>query len=215
MDRRRALRNIGLTTGFVVASPALLNLLQSCTAEKASWIPEFFTPEEGIALTNIVDVIIPKTDTPSASEVNVPQFIDKYIVEVEFEEDQKRYKTRMAGLVAQLKAKYNQDLADITPEQYEEIVAENLKVNGDKRDELNKRISVEGNEIDLDKAEKVEQDNEALAFGMINDLRWSTINAYKNSQKIGEEVLAYDPVPGLYNGCMPLEEATQGRSWSL
>jgi len=215
MDRRRALRNIGLTTGFVVASPALLSLLQSCTAEQASWIPEFFTPEEGIVLTNIVDIIIPKTDTPSASEVNVPQFIDKYIVEVEFEEDQKRYKKRMAGLVNQLKAKYSQDVADITAEQYEEIVAENLKVSGDKRDELNKRISIEGNEIKMDQAEVEEQDNEALAFGMINDLRWTTINAFKNSQKIGEEVLAYDPVPGVYNGCVSLEEVTQGRVWSL
>lgn len=215
MDRRRALRNIGLTTGFVAASPALLNLLQSCTAEKASWIPEFFTPEEGIALTNIVDVIIPKTDTPAASEVNVPQFIDKYILEVEFEKDQKRYKRRMAGLVNQLKSKYNDDLSSITAQEYEEIVADNLKVKGDKRADLNERISIEGNEVELDKAEKVEQDNEALAFGMINDLRWTTINAYKNSQKIGEEVLAYDPVPGVYNGCVPLEEVTQGKAWSL
>lgn len=215
MDRRRALRNIGLTTGFVAASPALLSLLQSCTAEKASWIPEFFTPEEGIALTNIVDVIIPKTDTPSASEVNVPQFIDRYIIEVEFEKDQKRYKRRMAGLVNQLKSKYNEDLSEITAEQYEEIVADNLKVKGDKRKELNERISIEGNEVELDNAEKKEEDNEALAFGMINDLRWTTINAWKNSQKIGEEVLAYDPVPGIYNGCVPLEEVTQGRAWSL
>lgn len=215
MDRRRALRNIGLTTGFVAASPALLSLLQSCTAEKASWIPEFFTPEEGIALTNIVDVIIPKTDTPSASEVNVPQFIDRYIIEVEFEKDQKRYKRRMAGLVNQLKSKYNEDLSEITAEQYEEIVADNLKVKGDKRKELNERISIEGNEVELDNAEKKEEDNEALAFGMINDLRWTTINAWKNSQKIGEEVLAYDPVPGIYNGCVPLEEVTQGKAWSL
>ncbi len=215
MDRRRALRNIGLTTGFVAASPALLNLLQSCTAEQATWTPEFFTPEEGIVLTNIVDVIIPKTDTPSASEVNVPQFIDKYIVEVEFEEDQKRYKRRMEGLVNHLKSKFGDDVASITPEQYEEIVAENLKVSGDKRDDLNKRISIEGNEIELDEAKKQEQDNEALAFGMINDLRWTTINAFKNSQRIGEEVLAYDPVPGIYNGCASLEEVTQGRAWSL
>jgi hypothetical protein len=215
MDRRRALRNIGLTTGFVAASPALLSLLQSCTAEKASWVPQFFTPEEGIVLTNIVDVIIPKTDTPSASEVNVPQFIDQYVKEVEFEDGQKRYKKRMAGLVEQLKSKFNQDVADITAEQYEEIVAENLKVDAQKRKDLSKRISVEGNEIELEGAEKAEQDNEALAFGMINDLRWTTINAFKNSQKIGEEVLAYDPVPGVYNGCVSLEEVTQGKAWSL
>src|SRR5690606_39516426 len=126
---------------------------------------------------------IPKTDTPSASEVNVPQFIDKYIVEVEFEEDQKRYKKRMAGLVNHLKSKFGDDIASISPEQYEEVVAENLKVSGDKRDDLNKRISIEGNEIELDEAKKQEQDNEALAFGMINDLRWTTINAFKN--KIG------------------------------
>lgn len=215
MDRRRALRNIGLTTGFVAASPALLSMLQSCTTEKASWVPQFFTPEEGIVLTNIVDVIIPKTDTPSASEVNVPQFIDQYVKEVEFEDGQKRYKKRMAGLVEQLKSKYNQDVADITAEQYEEIVAENLKVDAQKRKDLNKRISVEGNEIELEGAEKADQDNEALAFGMINDLRWTTINAFKNSQKIGEEVLAYDPVPGVYNGCVSLEEVTQGKAWSL
>ncbi|EIJ38545.1 gluconate 2-dehydrogenase subunit 3 family protein [Galbibacter orientalis] len=215
MDRRRALRNIGLTTGFVVATPTLLSMLQSCTADKATWVPEFFTPEEGVALTNIVDVIIPETDTPSASQVNVPQFIDKYVKEVESDEAQARYRKRMAGLVNQLKATYNEDLNDITPEQYEEIVAANLKVSEDKKKDLNKRISIEGNEVEIGTTENKVEDNEALAFGMINDLRWSTINAFKNSQKIGEEVLAYDPIPGVYNGCMPVEEATGGRAWSL
>lgn len=215
MDRRRALRNIGLTTGFVVATPTLLSMLQSCTADKATWVPEFFTPEEGVALTHIVDVIIPETDTPSASQVNVPQFIDKYVKEVESDEAQARYRKRMAGLVNQLKATYNEDLNDITPEQYEEIVATNLKVSEDKKKDLNDRISIEGNDVEIGTTENKVEDNEALAFGMINDLRWSTINAFKNSQKIGEEVLAYDPIPGVYNGCMPVEEATGGRAWSL
>ncbi|MEL4307225.1 gluconate 2-dehydrogenase subunit 3 family protein [Joostella sp. CR20] len=215
MNRRKALRNIGLTTGFVVATPTLLSMLQSCTADKATWVPEFFTPEEGIALTNIVDVIIPETDTPSASQVNVPQFIDRYVKEVESDEAQARYRKRMAGLVKQLKAKYNEDVSDITPAQYEEIVAENLKVSDDKKNDLNKRISIEGNEVEIGTTENKVEDNEALAFGMINDLRWSVINAYKNSQKIGEEVLAYDPIPGVYNGCMTVEEATGGRTWSL
>ncbi|MCM5662563.1 gluconate 2-dehydrogenase subunit 3 family protein [Galbibacter mesophilus] len=215
MDRRKALRNIGLTTGFVVASPTLLSMLQSCTEDKATWVPKFFTEEEGVVLTNIVDIIIPKTDTPSASEVNVPQFIDQYILEVDTDEAQEKYRQKMAGLVNQLKAKYGDDVSDITPEQYEEIVAENLKVDENKRKDLNKRISIEGNEVEIGTTENMVQDNEALAYGMINDLRWSTINAFKNSQLIGEEVLAYDPVPGVYNGCLPVEEATQGKAWSL
>ncbi|QLE00888.1 gluconate 2-dehydrogenase subunit 3 family protein [Galbibacter sp. BG1] len=215
MDRRKALRNIGLTTGFVVASPTLLSMLQSCTEDKATWTPTFFTEEEGVVLTNIVDIIIPKTDTPSASEVNVPQFLDQYVLEVETEEAQKEYRKKMAGLANQLKSKYGDDVSDITPEQYEEIVAENLKVDESKRKDLNDRISIEGNEVEIGTTENKVQDNEALAFGMINDLRWSTINAYKNSQQIGEEVLAYDPVPGVYIGCLPLDETTQGKAWSL
>ncbi|MCX2678835.1 gluconate 2-dehydrogenase subunit 3 family protein [Galbibacter sp. EGI 63066] len=214
MNRRKALRNIGLTTGFVVATPTLVSMLQSCTADKATWVPEFFTAEEGIALTNIVDVIIPKTDTPSASEVNVPQFLDKYVKEVESDETQAEYRKKMAGLVKQLKADYNENLAEITPEEYEDIVVKNLKAE---RKEGTNRVIIEGKEVDMDMGSEsgAAENNQALAYSMVNDLRWSTINAYKNSQKIGEEVLAYDPVPGVYTGCMPVEEATQGKAWSL
>jgi hypothetical protein len=42
-----------------------------------------------------------------------------------------------------------------------------------------------------------------------------SIWAYKTSQKIGEEVLAYDPIPGKLQGCISLEEATGGKVWSL
>ena len=81
MKRREALKNLGLATGFVVASPSIISLLQSCTAEAKTWTPVFLSVEEGVVLANLVDIILPKTDIPSATEVNVPQFIDKYIHE--------------------------------------------------------------------------------------------------------------------------------------
>ena len=81
MKRREAIRNIGLTTGFVVATPSIFSLLQSCKTDVATWTPSFLTQEEGIMVKNIVDVILPKTEIPSASELNVPEFIDKYMNE--------------------------------------------------------------------------------------------------------------------------------------
>ena len=48
----------------------------------------------------------------------------------------------------------------------------------------------------------------------LNNLKWMTINAYKTSQEIGENVLVYDPVPGAYL-CGDLQELTGGKSWSL
>ena len=42
MNRRKALRNIGLGTGFVVLSSPLLTMLQGCTAEKEILTQTFY-----------------------------------------------------------------------------------------------------------------------------------------------------------------------------
>ena len=41
------------------------------------------------------------------------------------------------------------------------------------------------------------------------------IRAYRGSELVGEQYLAYDPIPGRQVGCIDLEEATGGRIWSL
>ncbi|MEN0007070.1 MAG: gluconate 2-dehydrogenase subunit 3 family protein, partial [Bacteroidota bacterium] len=45
------------------------------------------------------------------------------------------------------------------------------------------------------------------------EVKGMMIGAYFTSEKVGLEVLAYDPVPGAYPGCIPLSEV--GKSWSL
>ncbi|MGB3149984.1 MAG: gluconate 2-dehydrogenase subunit 3 family protein, partial [Maribacter sp.] len=64
MDRRKALKNMGLALGYTVATPTLISLMQSCKGEPAVvWTPDFFTADEGSAVTKLVDIILPKTDT--------------------------------------------------------------------------------------------------------------------------------------------------------
>jgi len=41
-----------------------------------------------------------------------------------------------------------------------------------------------------------------------------TISAYKGSEYIGENVLAYLPVPGEYIACDDLQTLTGGKAWS-
>ena len=80
MDRRKALKNMGLALGYSVATPTLIGMVQSCKNDRSlEWTPVFLTPDEGEALTKLVDIILPKTDSPSASEVQVHLFIDKFI----------------------------------------------------------------------------------------------------------------------------------------
>ncbi|MBT8292258.1 MAG: gluconate 2-dehydrogenase subunit 3 family protein, partial [Eudoraea sp.] len=67
MDRRIALKNMGLALGYTVATPTLLNLVQGCkTVDTVDWTPDFFTKDQGNVLYKLVDIILPKTDTPSA-----------------------------------------------------------------------------------------------------------------------------------------------------
>ncbi len=199
MNRREALRSIGLTTGFVVVSPSLLTLLQSCTTEKEHWQPTFLTTDEGIFLTRVVDIILPKTDgSPSATEVNVPEFIDKYMDQVLLEEEQAKQRKALSNLMTAIKKDYTENLDDISDEDYKKVLDKYLLNKGEKdpqRDENPNNSDITDREF-------------------LGGIKYMTINAYRNSQQVGENVLIYDPVPAQYY-CGDLQELTGGKSYSL
>lgn len=206
MDRRQALKNIGLTTGFVIASPALFNFLQSCTAEETGWQPIFMDKDEAMIVKNLADTFIPKTEgEPSASEVNVVQFIDSYWNEVSTVKYQGKVKTVLASLKAQMQGEYNEDLSKVTPDNYKHLL--DTYMNHPKDDPRD--APGINNEWEL-----YEDDTPITLSKFLNGLKFMTINAFLNSQKVGEEVLAYDPVPGVYI-CDDLEKLTGGKQYSL
>ena len=58
-------------------------------------------------------------------------------------------------------------------------------------------------------------DDNVASHAFATNLRNMTIMGYKTSEYIGEEVLAYLPLPGEYIGCGDLQELTGGKAWSL
>jgi len=56
---------------------------------------------------------------------------------------------------------------------------------------------------------------EALAYEFAVQLRSMTITAFKTNEYIGENILAYVPIPGQQKGCIDLMEATGGKAYSL
>ena len=198
MKRREALKNLGLATGFFVATPSIISLLQSCTAEASAWTPEFLNVEEGVVLTNLVDTFLPKTDIPSATEVNVPQFIDKYINEVMEDDEQAQIKTAFGTIISVLKPNAEDSINKVTEADYKALLDNHMLLK---------------DEVDQEREDN--PDSEAMTKSeFLNDLKWMTINAYKTTEQIGEQVLAYDPIPGAHY-CGDLQELTGGKSWSL
>ncbi|NNK69993.1 MAG: gluconate 2-dehydrogenase subunit 3 family protein [Flavobacteriaceae bacterium] len=198
MKRREALKNIGLGTGFVVVTPGLISLLQSCTDDVETWTPAFLSVEEGQVLTRLVDTILPKSDIPSATEVNVPQFIDKFINEVSDDEEQAMIKEGFGNLLGIVKSDYNEKLVKVSDKDYKDLLDKHMRIKGEDDEE---RIA------NPDSMEPTTSE-------FLNQIKWMTINAYKTTEEIGENVLAYDPVPAAYY-CGDLDELTGGKSWSL
>ncbi|MEH6657898.1 gluconate 2-dehydrogenase subunit 3 family protein [Leeuwenhoekiella marinoflava] len=212
MKRRQVLKNIGLGAGYVAVAPAVFSLLQSCKSEpKNEWQPVFLNVANGFALTQVLDVILPKTDTPGASELNIAQFIDSYMNEVAGDNQKEEFKSGANAFALSFKENFDKEVNDGEAEDFEKAVAKYLGADKETRDGYVKRIS----ETQDPDAPEADFDAHAGSYAYLNAVRDLGIWAWKNSEAVGENVLWYDPIPGAYIGCLPESEAGGGKVMSL
>ncbi len=217
MERRSALKNMGLAFGYAVATPTLLGLLQSCKdkAPYAEWVPSFLSKDQGYALAQTVDIILPKTDTPSATEMNVHVFIDSYFDVVMPEDKLAFVKLKMGRFYDKVLADSGKkSLADVEATDIEPVLKTYLTKRTPEQEEAHMEIidnymeaTMNGGQADID--------DDIARFSFANDLRDLAVWAYKSSEFIGEEVLAYAQIPGEYIACGDLNTLTGGKAWSL
>ena len=215
MDRRIALKNMGLALGYTIATPTLLSLAQGCNEVKtANWTPDFFSEEEGNIMIKLVDIILPKTDTPSASEVNVHVFIDRFANEIMEEVQQDITRLSLQKFIQKcLKDAGKENSDDLTTEDIEPVLAKALQVSEEEMLE-NEELMIK-NTSAAAKGENEAVPDEVMRYSFSKNLRDMTIWGYKTSEYVAENVLAYLPVPGEYIGCGDLNELTGGRDWAL
>ena len=203
MKRRDALKNMGLATGYAFAVPSTLEFLASCTQEaKDNWKPLFFTDDEVGIIKKIADVILPKTDIPSASEVGIHIFVDEQAYYMLDAEEQKNIKEG----IATTNEAFGGNMSSASLEGIEKFIkkmfddyTQNAKVWQEKQSKMDMLQDVERKEV--------------LVNSFLTALRSTVLYGYYTCEKIGEEVLSYDPIPTKYEGCIPLESV--GNAWSL
>ena len=110
MNRRDLLKKGVYGLAGVTLSSTLISTLQSCTSiEKYS--THYFSKTEFSLLSNIVDFLIPKTETPGGLEMKVPQFIDIIISETYNNESKNNFSNKLKLLIEDFKSN-NIDLSD-------------------------------------------------------------------------------------------------------
>jgi hypothetical protein len=191
IDRREALRKTALLMGAAVSASAMAGLLNGCKAKPdLNYKPVFFNEDQARLVSELSDIIMPKTDTLGAKEVGVPNFIDKMLNECYKKEDQDRFLAGLASFDEEAKKAHGDIFIYLKPEE--------------------QLVFVKKYNEDSVKASK-EKPGPKSFFLMAKEL---TLMGYFTSEVGATKVLQYEAVPGAYKGCIPLKEAGQGRTWA-
>jgi len=214
MQRRTALKNIGLSFGALTLSSTVVSLFESCQTGAAAWSPEFFSAEQAGFVSKVIDVMLPTTITPGANDLNLTQFMDGYMQYVASPED-RTFAQMALPIVSKLtlEAAGKTKADDITNEDIDVQLNRFLRADEATQEARGKALDVWAEATE--NGETLVVPEEGAAQAMINSLRRLAIFSFKNSEVIGETVLAYAPIPGEQKGCISVEEATGGRAWSL
>lgn len=192
MDRREVLKYTALLTGATISAPLLSVILSGCNTPPAENAATgqltFFSQEEFSLLTRLADLILPKTDSPSASDAGVHYTIDSMVGTIYKEEDKARFKKGFGALANYLNA----------ATEGQGISSQETSV------QLNLLRQLEGS-----KEEEWEEARSAFL-----GLKQQTIAYYLSTKEIATHYLTYLPVPGVYKACISVEEAG-GKAWAI
>lgn len=79
IDRREAIKRAALMFGAAVSASTFNGLMaadRKALGAGANWTPKYLGRKQAKMVTLAADLILPKSDTPGAIDVGVPQFID-------------------------------------------------------------------------------------------------------------------------------------------
>jgi Gluconate 2-dehydrogenase subunit 3 len=173
MQRRSAIRNIALSIGSAITLPTWANAWNS----QSIITPQFIisTYQETI-LAEIVETIIPKTDTPGAKDLNIHQFTTKMVADCYDKKAQEVFSKGIDLVDALAKKDYSKTFAECDTKQRLDI--------------LNKMSNSENND------EK----------GFMRLVKNLTIQGYLSSEYVMINLRNFEFAPARYHGCVPVKK---------
>jgi gluconate 2-dehydrogenase gamma chain len=197
IDRRELLKRVAYLMGGAISAPAMLGVLQGCSAKKpsAGWTPEFFNATQAAIVSEVAEIIIPRTDTPGAKDLGVPAFIDTMLKGAYSKADQERF---VRGL-----EQFAQRAAQVHGKAF-------IELNADQQTQLVREVHDAAIQAGRDNQLDDRRENRPFIL-MTKEL---TMLGFFTSEVGATQILQYTPVPGPYRGCVPLSETGNGKTWA-
>jgi hypothetical protein len=178
MDRREALKTSSLLLGYSISFGTVAAVMNGCKAETVlNWTPVNLDKDQAILVSEISELIIPKTKTPGAKDAMVDRFIDA-ILDCYPMERKQEYLASLSSFDEKSMASFNKPFVQCNPDQKKDIM-----------DQM------------------VEESQVTKGWHIFNRIKEWTVVGYCTSEIGATQHLVWDPVPGgHYQGCIPLSE---------
>jgi glucoside 3-dehydrogenase (cytochrome c) hitch-hiker subunit len=188
IDRREALRRAALLLGGALAAPTVAGVLAGCQAARVpdgTWAPRALTRVQADLVAAIAEHILPETDTPGARAAGVHRFIDAMLAESYPPPERQRFLAGLADVDARAERASRRPFLQCAAE--------------------DQRALLEA------------LDREALAataaVPFFRTMKELTLVGYYTSEIGATRELHHSPVPGRYDGCVPVAQV--GRTWAV
>jgi len=194
MQRREVLRLLA-TGGLLQLAPtnlfAVLSEARSLIQSQAS--PRTLNAHQFATVKAMAEMIIPRTDTPGASDTGAAEFIDLILTEWYDEGERARFFSGLEGVDSRSHLLFEKDFVDCSsPQQSDILIALGEKMAGEAGEHTRPRRG-RGTSTP------------ANFYAMLRQL---TLTAYYTSEAGATEELHFEIIPGSYEGC-PAEPIKQ------
>lgn len=171
MKRRSAIKNLTLAFAGLASLPAWAS---GWTPDSIGQVATLPVTDENL-LAEIVEAIIPETQTPGAKSLKVHQFVMRMIRDCYGEAAQATLEQGLISTNQLAKVAFNKSFIDCDTAQRTEVLTH------------------------------LHDSEEAAAKPFVEMIKNLTIRGYMNSEYVLVNLLDYKMAPGFYHGCVPIK----------
>lgn len=201
MNRRDALSRVALLMGGTLSAPSLMAFSEGASTHRSLGADFSLDSAQRALVAEIAEHIIPKTTTPGAKEAGVGPFIEMMLKDCYKAQEQQNFLEGLADVDAKATKAHGKKFMEISS-----------------ADQVNILKAVEKETIELMRSANVQQvkvgdnvDKEVIVSKKIKGTPfWRlakelTLFGYFTSEQGATKALDYVPIPGRFDGCIPLK----------
>ena len=193
MQRRNALKLLASAAAIPLLSRDVVAMFRAAYQDLPA-TPAFRTldPHQNATVTTFAEMIIPKTDTPGATDARVSEFIDVILTDWCATDEKKVFLDGLADVDARSQKKFGKDFVDCSPQQQ-------TKILGD----LDANLTSSFKDVaDPARRKRMTRPPDKSFFFMMKQL---TLVGYYTSEVGFEDELHEEIIPSDHAGCAPME----------